>query len=199
MAQKGKTIVCTIHQPSSQVFATFDRLLLLAEGRVAYLGPASEANYFFANTGYPCPVNYNPADHYLGVLAVAPGKEEESKQKITKICDDFEKCEYGLEMQKELVSLKEHPDQLSPDMTSAEKPSKYKASWFEQFKILFWRSFITTMREPMIFQVRMIQTIVRHFLIMPFLALCILIVIYRRLQFCWASFISARIKRTHSR
>ena len=37
----------TIHQPSSLVFEMFDRLLLLAEGRVAYLGPTEEAEKFF--------------------------------------------------------------------------------------------------------------------------------------------------------
>jgi ABC-type multidrug transport system ATPase subunit len=40
--------VCTIHQPSSQVFALFDRILLMAEGRVAYLGSVRGALDFFA-------------------------------------------------------------------------------------------------------------------------------------------------------
>ena len=47
LAKKGKTVVCTIHQPSSEIFETFDRLCLLAEGRMAYFGPVSEAIEFF--------------------------------------------------------------------------------------------------------------------------------------------------------
>ena len=47
MTTRGKTVVCTIHQPSSHVFALFDRLVLLAEGRVAYQGSASGALAFF--------------------------------------------------------------------------------------------------------------------------------------------------------
>lgn len=47
MAMKGKTIICTIHQPSSEVYAMFDKILLMAEGRVVFLGSPVEANIFF--------------------------------------------------------------------------------------------------------------------------------------------------------
>ena len=47
LANKGKTIVCTIHQPSSEVYAMFDKILLMAEGRVAFLGTPQEAIDFF--------------------------------------------------------------------------------------------------------------------------------------------------------
>ena len=45
--QKGKTILCTIHQPSSDIFEKFDRLCLLAEGRLAFIGDLKDANTFF--------------------------------------------------------------------------------------------------------------------------------------------------------
>ena len=48
LADMGKTIICTIHQPSSETFENFDELCLLAEGRLAYLGPLKEAPTFFA-------------------------------------------------------------------------------------------------------------------------------------------------------
>ena len=41
--------MATIHQPNSQVFALFDRLLLMAEGRVAFFGGTDEAVNFFEN------------------------------------------------------------------------------------------------------------------------------------------------------
>lgn len=35
-AKKGKTVISTIHQPSSEAFATFDRLILMMDGYVMY-------------------------------------------------------------------------------------------------------------------------------------------------------------------
>lgn len=46
MAARGKTILCTIHQPSTEVFLMFDQLMLLAEGRLAYIGSSSGAMEF---------------------------------------------------------------------------------------------------------------------------------------------------------
>lgn len=48
LARQGTTILCTIHQPSSQVFAMFHQVLFLAEGRTAFMGAPDEAVHFFA-------------------------------------------------------------------------------------------------------------------------------------------------------
>lgn len=46
-ATRGKTIVCTIHQPSSDLFTMFHQIILVADGRIAYIGPTSGALDFF--------------------------------------------------------------------------------------------------------------------------------------------------------
>jgi ABC-type multidrug transport system ATPase subunit len=35
-AKKGKTVISTIHQPGSDSFATFDRLILMCDGNIVY-------------------------------------------------------------------------------------------------------------------------------------------------------------------
>ena len=40
----GRTIIASIHQPSSEVFPLFHNLCLLSSGRTVYFGPASAAN-----------------------------------------------------------------------------------------------------------------------------------------------------------
>lgn len=61
-------IVCTIHQPSSSVFAGFDLVTFLTGGRQAYMGKASELAKYLASVGHPVPAQSNPADFMLDLI-----------------------------------------------------------------------------------------------------------------------------------
>ncbi|XP_054778462.1 ABC transporter G family member 15-like isoform X2 [Prosopis cineraria] len=65
IALGGKIIMCSIHQPSNEIFHLFDDLLLLSGGETVYFGEAKMALEFFANAGFPCPTRRNPSDHFL--------------------------------------------------------------------------------------------------------------------------------------
>lgn len=45
--KKGKTIISTIHQPSSEAFSKFDRLILMADGYIVYQGIANQSPVYF--------------------------------------------------------------------------------------------------------------------------------------------------------
>ena len=66
LADCGHTVVVTIHQPRSSVFAAFDDLLLVSVGRVVYHGPAADVLAHFAALGHACPEHYNPAGESEG-------------------------------------------------------------------------------------------------------------------------------------
>ncbi|WCJ36870.1 ABC-2 type transporter family protein [Euphorbia peplus] len=65
IARDGRTIISSIHQPSSEVFALFDDLFLLSSGESVYFGEAKKAIEFFSEAGFPCPSRRNPSDHFL--------------------------------------------------------------------------------------------------------------------------------------
>ncbi|CAM8892909.1 unnamed protein product [Rhodiola kirilowii] len=65
ISRQGKTVISSIHQPSSEVFALFDDLFLLSGGEAVYFGEASSAIEFFREAGFPCPSRRNPSDHFL--------------------------------------------------------------------------------------------------------------------------------------
>lgn len=65
----GKTIVTTIHQPNSATFLnTFDKLLMLSDGKTVYFGTPSESLAYLKTVGLPCPEGYNAADHWMDLL-----------------------------------------------------------------------------------------------------------------------------------
>ncbi|KAF8056790.1 hypothetical protein N665_1268s0002 [Sinapis alba] len=62
---KGKTVVTSIHQPSSRVFQMFDTVLLLSEGRCLFFGKGRDAMAYFDSVGFSPAFPMNPADFLL--------------------------------------------------------------------------------------------------------------------------------------
>ncbi|KZT04946.1 pleiotropic drug resistance ABC transporter [Laetiporus sulphureus 93-53] len=74
LADSGQSIVCTIHQPSAELFEVFDRLLLLRKGgQTVYHGDLGRnaitlINYFESHGGRHCGEAENPAEYILEVI-----------------------------------------------------------------------------------------------------------------------------------
>ncbi|XP_004306192.1 PREDICTED: ABC transporter G family member 15-like isoform X2 [Fragaria vesca subsp. vesca] len=69
IARDGRIVICSIHQPSSDVFNLFNDLLLIAGGETVYFGEPQKAVKFFSDAGFPCPTRKNPPEHYLRCIS----------------------------------------------------------------------------------------------------------------------------------
>ena len=81
----NKTIITSIHQPSSALFASFDRLIMLAEGRVVYFGRPLESLNYLREQSLDCPDGYNAADHWMDLLVQDSALEEEQEETVNNI------------------------------------------------------------------------------------------------------------------
>uniref|UniRef100_A0A034W8J1 Protein scarlet n=1 Tax=Bactrocera dorsalis TaxID=27457 RepID=A0A034W8J1_BACDO len=156
LAKKGTTILCTIHQPSSQLFDMFNNVLLLADGRVAFTGSPQNALNFFAENGYHCPEAYNPADFLIGVLATDPGYEQASQRSAQHLCDMF--AVSGAAKQRDmLVNLEIHMAQTGDYPFDVEVDTFRSAAWYKKFHMIWYRASLSLMRDPTVQRMRFFQ------------------------------------------
>ena len=79
----NKAIVCSIHQPQSRIFLSFDQIMLLSKGSIAYFGPAKDAvGYFDKYFGHKCPNHTNPADFLMDITNSDFGGAEEVEKMV---------------------------------------------------------------------------------------------------------------------
>lgn len=168
---RRKAILCTIHQPSSEVFALFSQIVLLVEGRLAFSGTAPAAIAFFTSLGYVCPSNFNPADFLIRTLAHVPevGMEMDAssdhfsqyRRRVKRICDRFAVSDYA----EEVELLQSYEAHLAASSTEeawrafTTKSHFWAPFWIVQLFLLIRRSFVTVIRDPSVQTIRILQKI----------------------------------------
>ncbi|XP_056691158.1 ABC transporter G family member 32 isoform X2 [Spinacia oleracea] len=153
-----RTIVCTIHQPSIDIFESFDELILMKQGgKLIYAGPLGNRSrelitYFEAVHGVPrIQPGYNPAAWILDVSSPA----EESRLGI-----DFAEVYLSSPL---FWQNKQMVERLSkPDLDSFELcfPTKYSRSFLSQFLACLWKQNLSYWRNPQYTAVRFFYTII---------------------------------------
>lgn len=157
LAREGRTIVTTMHQPSSEIYALFDKLLLIADGMLIYHDKASNAVDYFSSIGYQCPNYTNPADYFMRQLVTKYGNDEETKRLI-KMKQDWE--------------AHPSPERDRGDASSAERLELDKLSmnmeplsvmW--QVEVLCRRNITRLVKDQLAFKARLGQNIVLSIII----------------------------------
>ncbi|CAH9117565.1 unnamed protein product [Cuscuta europaea] len=159
IAQVGKTVITTIHQPSSRLFLKFDKLILLSKGSLLYFGKASSAMDYFSSIGCAPLIAMNPAEFLLDLAngnvndVSVPSKLNDKVQMgnyMRQTKDGRPSIsvmhEYLVESYETRIAESEKKKLLAPLPIDEELKSKvssikreWGASWWEQFSILFWR------------------------------------------------------------
>ncbi|XP_028784822.1 ABC transporter G family member 22 isoform X3 [Neltuma alba] len=159
IAEAGKTVVTTIHQPSSRLFHKFDKLILLGKGSLLYFGKASEAMPYFQSIGCSPLIAMNPAEFLLdlangNINDVSVPSELEDKVQMGNAATETRNGkpspalvhEYLVEAYETRLPETEKKKLMDPIPLDEEVKTKvsspkrqWGASWCEQYSILFWR------------------------------------------------------------
>lgn len=152
MTKYGTTIVCTIHQPSSQLYAMFQQVLLLYEGRTAFMGSPSEAISFFASHGFRCPSTFNPADYFISLLATKTPPSDDD-QLANRLCDAYAISK--------IPEIRNNPieTEISFEHTTPRRDDFRKPFWLVTIYWLTYRNFLIVIRDPTIQTLRIVQKI----------------------------------------
>ncbi|GAU13511.1 hypothetical protein TSUD_128080 [Trifolium subterraneum] len=147
LAKAGRTIITTIHQPSSRIFHMFDKLLLISEGCPIYYGTARETMEYFSSLRFSPEIAMNPAEF---LLDLATGEVND----ISVPTDIFHDQESAHDSSKAYLQVK-YKTLLEPKakenlrgvnipehlQVAIQVKKEWTLSWLDQFMILSRRTF----------------------------------------------------------
>ncbi|KAF5280007.1 hypothetical protein FQA39_LY05388 [Lamprigera yunnana] len=145
LSRDDKTIICTIHQASTNILQLFDEIYILGEGRCLYQGTSENVLNFLNSINIPCPMYHNPVDY---VIELASG--EHKAENISLMTKEIEngKCNKWVNPKQKISS------------EDINFQSYKRSSLFEQFKVLVRRNSLNLSRNTRLLYLRLLANII---------------------------------------
>jgi ABC-type multidrug transport system permease subunit len=152
---KGKTILATIHSPSSEAFYYFDRLILMADGFIVYQGDAKLSIQHFRLINKPVPPFTNPADFFMKILSVRYPKRPEDEALLEDLNRNYRTMLQGsVNAENKIIKLPLPADYEHGAGNARMASTSIQLNW------LFFRSWILAKREPRLSRAKILQTVI---------------------------------------
>ncbi|TMW57646.1 hypothetical protein Poli38472_011419 [Pythium oligandrum] len=155
LCEEGKTVICTIHQPSSLVYEMFTNVAILSGGRTVYFGPRSESLKHFASAGYECPMYANPAEYYIELV----NADFEGHADIAQLVSAYSVSSVATNMTAMIAADRTNKDTDRAPLQPA-KPSSSRQFW-----VLMHRNTVNNIRNPGIYWVRVFMYFMLSFMV----------------------------------
>ncbi|KAG4068169.1 hypothetical protein HA402_001594 [Bradysia odoriphaga] len=151
LASQGRTIICTIHQPSAKLFQEFEQVYVLSQGECLYQGSANKIVPYLQSVELPCPKYHNPADY---IIELACG--EYGNDKISLMVQSMEngECIQWLNDPSAIMKLEDLRKMYPLSTNSKENNALEATSAFNQLKILMKRGFLKMSRDTTLTHLR---------------------------------------------
>eukprot|EP00428_Durinskia_dybowskii_P019152 CAMPEP_0170221460 /NCGR_PEP_ID=MMETSP0116_2-20130129/10419_1 /TAXON_ID=400756 /ORGANISM="Durinskia baltica, Strain CSIRO CS-38" /LENGTH=625 /DNA_ID=CAMNT_0010472141 /DNA_START=45 /DNA_END=1922 /DNA_ORIENTATION=+ len=158
-AQNSMTIICSIHQPSERVLSCADKVLLLATGgkQVYYGNPKGIEQHFRGVLGEVLTPSATPAEWVLEMISLEVGGPECIDRCALAWAKEgtAQKVKPARDMEKSTTAWTEaNPDRVHAAPREAARSTPLLAP-FRHTAVLFHRSMLNTVRNPLVVWVRM--------------------------------------------
>ncbi|XP_042012968.1 ABC transporter G family member 9-like [Salvia splendens] len=155
LANGGRTVLMTIHQPSSRLFYMFHKILLLSEGNPLYFGKGADVLGYFSSVGFAPSVAMNPSDFLLDLAnGVATGNSNEDQVAIKQSLVNAYKTQLSTIVKSELAG-----DGGIRASTDDRKPKRWSNTWWDQFSVLLRRG-IKERKHESFSTIKIVQVVV---------------------------------------
>jgi len=157
----GRTVITTLHQPSSEIFHMIDDLYVLHEGQMVYGGPAQDLVNYFSTAGYHFPKYSNPLDVlFMDVLNQGDDEFAEESQSKSTVDDDHVPITALASYYKSSDLYRTFVmDVVIISVGITKKMHRFRAKQLHAFKLLFVRDVRNAIRNPMIIRTKLFQTL----------------------------------------
>lgn len=146
LAQKGRTVIVSIHAPRSEIWNLFDRVVLLSRGAPLYSGPINAALLHFEGLGYAMPKFVNPAEFLIDLAAIDNRSSELETASLARV--DFLRDSWKTRAAE--VSAEEKVAVAPSSIQEGENVEMVRRVPFSrEFGVLTSRTFKTTIRDPL--------------------------------------------------
>ena len=158
----GRTVVATIHQPSSDLLRLFDDLIILNHGKIIYQGEVNNLVNYFSNLGYKCPEYTNPSDYLfmtiLNPLHLQNNNDEKNDFSLEKKNQFFLDSYINSGMEK---NINDKCEEINSNIIElSKKNKKYVPSIGLQYKYLLKRHLNNIIRDKAILRTKFGQSII---------------------------------------
>eukprot|EP01040_Poterioochromonas_malhamensis_P014936 gene14936-16624_t len=139
--------IFTVHQPSTNIYNSFDRIMLLSKGRIAFNGVKNDVTTYLGEIGYPLPDQTNPAEFMLDIV----NTDFTDDVQVEAILSSYDRIARPKNRDRidtiQALSTRDDEDKLKNE----------KVSVWEQTAIMFRRHGLLSLRDPLIYSGRIVM------------------------------------------
>ncbi|KAG6610872.1 ABCG transporter ABC superfamily [Phytophthora cinnamomi] len=154
LSKEGRTVICTIHQPSSLVYEMFTNVAILTTGQTVYFGPRTKIISHFSSLGYNCPQYQDPVEYFIDLA----NTDFEGHGDIVQLINGYASCAIAARI---LSAI--HTDALGTHTIKSMLLTS--PSPIQQFFVLLHRNLLNNLRNPGIYWVRLVTYTVLSFMV----------------------------------